>query len=159
METFRMISATACFLGITLSVFSKLYPSEKFGKQMKTIFSLVFIISVLTPFMNGELKFHAITEAVTASSAYYQSISENTDAYFIRAIENNISTRLKATLSEEKIFSSEVQTKINISEDNSISINEVIVLVQNDNYSDEIKKIIAANIGENVTVVVKTKEG
>lgn len=159
METFRMISATACFLGITLSVFGRMYPSEKFGKQMKTIISLIFLISVLKPVVKGELQLPDISETVTASSSYYQSISENTDEYFISAMENNISARLKTTLSENNYFSEEIHTNINISDDNSIFISEVIVLVQNDDCSDEIKKCITENVGENATVIVKMKEG
>ncbi len=159
METFRMISLTACFLGIVITVFSRLYPSQKFEKQMKTIFSLIFLLSIVTPIVNNELQLPDISKTVTASSDYYQTITENTDDYFIKALENNISANLKAELNKAEFYPLEIQTNVNISEDNSISINEVRVIMQSTEYSDAIKELIITNIGENAAVIVKTKEG
>lgn len=159
MEAFRMISATACFLGIVITVFSRLYPSEKFEKQMKTIFSLIFLISIATPLLNGKFNLPDISETVTASSSYYQEISSNADEYFVNSIENNISVRLEAALNSKNIFPLEIQTSVNISEDNSISINEVNVLMLSEGYDEAIKKCICENIGNETIVVVKMKEG
>ena len=159
METFRMISVTACFLGIVITFFSKMYPSEKFEKQMKTIFSLIFLISVLTPVLNGNLQFPDISETVSASSAYYQEISVNADEFFIRSVENNISIRLESELNSKNIFPIEIQTSVNISENNSISINEVNVLVTDIELNDEIKRCIFDIVGEEITINVKVKEG
>ena len=159
METFRMISATACFLGISITVFSRLYPSEKFEKQMKTIFSLVFLISILTPILNGNLQLPDISETVAASNTYYQEISTNADEYFIKSVENNISIRLEAELNSKNIFPLEIQTSVNISDDNSISISEVNVFVSDAEYEDEIKSCIYAGVGKDTSVNVKTKEG
>lgn len=159
METFRMISATACFLGIVITIFNKLYPSEKFEKQLKTIFSLIFLISVITPVMNGNLYLPSINEAVMTSNEYYQEISSNTDEYFIKAVENNISGRFERELNSKNIFPVDIQTSVNISDNNSISISEVTVLMPDSKYIDEVKSCIYANIGKDAAVNVKTKEG
>lgn len=159
METFRMISATACFLGIVITVFSRMYPSEKFEKQMKTIFSLIFLISILTPVLNGKMQLPNISETIAASSSYYQEISVNTDEYFIKSIENNISNRLESELNSKNIFPLEIYTSVNISDNNSISINEVTILVTDVELAGEIKSCVNANVGQEVTVNVKMKEG
>lgn len=159
METFRMISAMACFLGIVITVFSRLYPSEKFAKQMKTIFSLVFLISVATPLLNGKLNLPDISETIAASNSYYQEISSNADEYFIKSIENNISVRLEAVLNSKNIFPLEIQTNVNISEDDGIFINEITVLMLSVEYEKEIKDCIYENVSKDITVTVKTKEG
>lgn len=159
MESFSMISATACFLGIVITVLSKMYPSDKFEKQMKTIFSLIFLISILTPVLNGNLQLPDISQTVAASSVYYQEISVNADEFFIKSVENNISARLEAALNSEKIFPVEIQTSVNISDSSSISINEVNVTVTDIELADEVKKCIYANLGEDVIIIVKMKEG
>lgn len=159
METFSMISATACFLGIVITFFSRMYPSEKFEKQMKTIFSLIFLISIFTPVLNGNLQLPDISETVTASSIYYQEISANADEYFIKSVEKNISNRLEATLNTQNIFPVEIQTCVNISDSSSISINEVNVTVTDIELADTIRKSICANIGEDIVINVKMKEG
>ncbi len=159
MDTFKMISSTACFLGIVITAFSRLYPSEKFEKQMKTIFSLVFLISIAAPLLQGKIQLPDISETITASTEYYQSISDNADEYFVRAVESNISTRLESELNLQNIFPLEIQTSVNISENNSISINEVNVLMPSTDYESEIKMLISENVGEETIVNVKTKEG
>lgn len=159
MATFRMISLTACFLGIVMTIFSRLYPSEKFEKQIKTIFSLIFVLSIVTPIAKDKLDLPDISKTITASSDYYQSISENTDEYFIRSLESNISANLKAKLNEAEFYPLEIQTIVNISEDNSISINEVRVIMQSKECSDVIEELIGTYIGEDAAVIVKTKEG
>ncbi len=158
MESFYLISSTACFLGIVIAIFSKLYPSEKFEKQMKTIFSLVFLISVLTPILNGSLTFPDIRETVAASNSYYQEISENTDIYFIKSVENNISTRLKAELNLHNIFPVEVMTIVNISDDNSISISEVNVTISETTDVKKIKSCIADAVGNMAIINVNVKD-
>lgn len=159
METFRSISITACFLGITITIFGRLYPSEKFEKQMKTIFSLILVISIANPIASGKLELPDISEAVTANSDYYQSLSENTDDYFIKSVEKNISINIETELREHNILPLEINTNINISENNSISISEVSVTVDNAEYADEIRNIISSNTGDEVNVIVKVKEG
>lgn len=159
METFRAISLTACFLGIVITLFSTLYPSQKFAKQMKIIFSLIFLLSIIKPVVNGKLDFPDIGEAVSASTDYYREISDNTDEYFILAIESNISTTLTAELQAQNIYPEEIQTSINISENNSISISEVRIVLNDMTYSDEAKRCIIENTSEDVTVVVQMKEG
>lgn len=159
METFRMISATACFLGIVITFFSRLYPSEKFEKQMKTIFSLVFLISILTPLLQRKLQLPDINETIAVGNSYYQEIGMNTDNYFISSVEKNISTRLETEMNKKNIFPLEIRTAVNISDNNSISINEVNVLVTDAEKADEIKSCIYACIGTDAAIIVKTEEG
>lgn len=159
METFHMVSITACFLGIVITVFSKLYPSEKFEKQMKTIFTLIFLLSVVAPFVNGNLSLPEINETVSASSEYYQSINKNADEYFIQSLENNISANLMSELKKSEIYPVDIQTIVNISENNSISISEVRVTVRDETDSDEVKKYVSENVGKEIKVTVEKKEG
>ena len=158
MESFHMISVTACFLGIVITIFSRLYPSEKFEKQMKTLFSLVFLISVLTSVLNGNLSFPDISETVVASNSYYTEIYDNSDDYFIRSVENNISMRLKAELNSRNIFPDKIQTSVNISDDNSISISEVNVTVTGSDDTENTKSYIYSCIGDKVKINIKLKE-
>ena len=82
---------------------------------MKTIFSLIFILSIVTPIAKNDLHLPDISETITASSDYYQSLSENTDEYFIKALENNISANLKSKLNKAEFYPLEIHTSVNIS--------------------------------------------
>ena len=110
-----MISGTACFLGIVITIFRSLYPSEKFSKQMKMIFSLIFIISVVRPFASGKISFPEINENISAN----------------------------------------IQTSINISENGSISINEVKLVLDDLNLLPDAEECIRNAAESNVTVTAE----
>lgn len=156
MQTFRLIAMTACFLGIVITIFNSLYPSEKFSKQVKMIFSLIFILSIVKPIAAGKLTLPEIGETVYASSDYYSSLNDNTYDYFIRSVENNISASLETKLHEKNIYPEEIQTSINISDNSSISINEVIITLKDMTVSSmAVQCINEATEGEaKVTVIL-----
>ena len=159
MQTFRLIAMTACFLGIVITIFNSLYPSEKFSKQVKIIFSLIFILSIAKPIAAGKIDLPEIGETVSASSDYYSSLSDNTYDYFIRSVENNISASLEAKLKEKNIYPEEIQTSINISDSTSISINEVIITLKDMTVSSQaIECITEATEGEAKVTVKEFKD-
>ncbi len=154
METFRAISLTACFLGIVIAIFDGLYPSEKFAGQMKIIFSLIFILCLVKPVAEGKFKFSQLSEAAPASLDYYSGLRENADEYFIRSVENNISASLTAALNEDKIYPPEVETSINISENYSISISEVRIVLNDPQEFEAARRCAEEMLGDNVSVVI-----
>ena len=160
METFRLMAGTACFLGIVITMFSSLYPSDKFAKQMKIIFSLIFIISVIKPVAQGKFDFPELSEAVSASTNYYSSLNDNTYDYIIRSVESSISFSLETALNKKNIYPLKIQTSVNISDSGSISINEVkLVLDDMSVYSEAVKCIReAAESDVNVTAEVQETE-
>lgn len=163
-ETFRTIAFTACFLGIAIAVFNSLYPSEKFAGQLKIIFSLIFILSLIKPIASGKADIPEIAEAASAvseSTDYYFSMNDRADEYFIRSVENNISSVLESSLHEIEIYPEEIETSINISENFGISINEVkIVLNEQNAYNAEnAKRCVSDRIGNTAAVTVNIAAG
>ncbi len=153
MDTFRAVSLTACFLGIVTAIFNAMYPSDKFAGQMKIIFSLIFILCLAKPVAEGKLSLPEFSEAAPASLDYYSELNENADEYFIRSVENNISASLAATLGEAKIYPREVETSINISENYSISISEVRIVLNDLSEAENAKRVTWERLGDSVSVV------
>ena len=152
-----MVSATACFLGIVITIFSSLYPSDKFAKQMKMIFSLIFVISIMKPLLSGKFDFPVISETVAASADYYSSLNDNAYDYFIRSVESNISFSLEAALNEKNIYPREIETSVNISDSGSISINEVRLVLEDMNDYPEAVKCIREAAESDVAVIAEEK--
>lgn len=158
MDSFRAIAFTACFLGIVITIFNSLYPSERFNKQIKTIFSLIFILSAAKPIAAGKLSFPEIGDTVSVSSDRYEAINDNTYQYFISSVESNISASLAGKLREKNIYPEEIETSINISDNCSISINEVKITLADMSDSFEAKRCITYETEEGVNIIVKEKE-
>lgn len=155
MDSFRSIAFTACFLGIVITIFNSLYPSDKFAKQIKTIFSLIFILSIAKPIVSGKISFPEIGDTVSASAEHYETLNDNTYKYFISSVENNISAALETKLHEKNIYPEEIETSINISENGSISINEVKITLNDMTESYEARRCIIDETESGVTVTVK----
>ncbi len=158
METFKMIAGTACFLGIITAIFGSMYPSEKFAKQMKIIFSLVFILSVAKPVISGRISFPDIEETVSAGSDQYSSINDRTYEYFISSLEKNISLSLEAKLNEIDIYPAEIETSINISDSGSISISEVRLVLDDMDSFGKAEECIRRAAESDVRVTAGSRE-
>ncbi|MCM1023394.1 MAG: stage III sporulation protein AF [Prevotella sp.] len=156
METFRAVSVTACFLSIVIAIFGSLYPSEKFAGQLKMIFSLIFILSLIKPVLNGKLNLPEITETAAASTSDYEALRSGADEYFIRSAEKNIGAVLEASLHEIGIYPEEIETSINISENYSISINEVKIVLKTENAgsAEAAKSRVSEQAGDSAAVAV-----
>lgn len=155
MESFRLISLTACFLGIVITIFNSLYPSEKFAKQVKVIFSLIFILSIIKPFAAGKLALPESDYAVSASAERYEALGDSAYGYFLSSVENNISASLEAKLREKNIYPEEIETSINISDNGSITINEVKITLKDTAERSEAERCIKEATESSVTVIVK----
>lgn len=153
MESFRTISLTACFLGIVITIFNSLYPSEKFAKQVKVIFSLIFILSIIKPIAAGKLI--QTDYAVSASAERYEALGDSAYSYFLSSVENNISASLEAKLRGKNIYPEEIETSINISDNGSITINEVKITLKDTAERSEAERCIKEATESNVTVTVK----
>ena len=57
MSAFSSVIGLACFISLAISFIDMICPEKKFEKQLKVIFSLIFIISVITPFLKGDIIF------------------------------------------------------------------------------------------------------
>lgn len=155
METFRLIALTACFLGIIITIFNSLYPSEKFGKQIKIMFSVIFILSLVKPIASGGFAFPALSETVSASSDYYESLSDGAYDYFIASVESSINASLENKLHEIDIYPEEIKTSINISDNGGISISEVKITLKDMTESFSAKKCVAEATGSSALITVK----
>ena len=123
------------------------------------VFSMIFILSIVKPIAAGKITLPEIGETVYASSDYYSSLNDNTYDYFISSVENNISASLEAKLLEKNIYPEEIQTSINISDNNSISINEVIITLMDMEVSPvAIQCITEATEGEAKVTVKEFKD-
>lgn len=158
MDLFRAISYIACLIAIIIAVIDSLYPSEKYAKQMKMIFSLVFLSCITAPIVNKEVSLDDISVSVEADSNLLDERAEETYDYFIKSIENNLNMELKSTLTQNQINVQEILTSINISDDNSICIREVQIIMSDKDKYDKAVKLIEDEVGEDVFVCVKECE-
>lgn len=161
MESIRSITFIACFLGIAIAMLDIVTPSEKTKKQVRLIFSLVFLIGIITPIMKADIDLKIPEVSPFEENEAYIQITNQYEKCVLNQFQENILTSLEQTLNASSIFPKEISLNVNIGENNCISISEVnIVLAVQDNYigmKDEITKIIQKEVGI-IPVNFKTME-
>ena len=150
MDVFRMITRTACYLAVASAILDSLYPNERFGKQMKLLFSLVFMIIVATPFAKGQIEFDIALPSSSQAFETYSQSADDVEALILKTAENNINEHLTELLNQNEIYNVKIQTSINISDNNSISINKVTLSFdeQPDPNLNKAEAIIKQELGE-----------
>jgi hypothetical protein len=153
MDGLRAAAGVACFVGIVISMIDVLAPSDKFLKQMKIMFALMFILCVVTPIVRGDIKFDtaAVSASVEGELADYE---EAGNAYFTGAIERNISRNLQDILQKDGILSEKIKTSINISESGGISIIVIEAYINDAEKAETAANVLYEASGETAEVYV-----
>lgn len=151
MDTVGRIVLTACLLAVGISILEMLYPEGKFQKQVKLLFSMVFIISLAGPLVSGNFEF---PEFDLSSSVEYSDLQTRSDEEFISLTEKNIAETLKAKLNSQKLSVKEISVKINISDSRSISISEVKIICPENSNQEMISRTVTEEVGADTLVSI-----
>ena len=151
MSSFSSLIAVACFVSLAISFVDMICPEKKFDKQLKVIFSLVFVIAVINPLIKQDItldfpEFDMVSEGFSFEEERY------TDEV-IKQIEKNIEEGLKTELIEKGIYTEEISVTVNISDNNSISITKVIFYTETSEKEEEICAEIRKILGNETEIL------
>lgn len=151
MSAFSSVIGLACFVSLAISLIDMICPEKKFEKQLKVIFSLIFVISVATPFLKGDIILDF--PEIDIVSADISAENERYNDEIIKEIEHNIEEGLHNELLSENLYTKEISVSVNISDNNSISISKVIFYTENSEMDEEIYSEIRKILGEETEII------
>lgn len=155
MNEIQLVVISAGILAVVMNIFESVYPSEKYAKQMRIIFALIFVLTLVRPITDSIKSLSDAKESVDVVNENIYESSNNTLEYFKGSVERNISARLSDILIENGIAVKEIKTSINISENGGISINEVKIAAENAAQGAEAVDIVKRETGENTLVKIE----
>ncbi|MDR0986185.1 MAG: stage III sporulation protein AF [Ruminococcus sp.] len=159
MEGFRLAAGVACFIGIVIALVDALAPSEKFKKQLKVMFAVIFMLAVITPIADGSIDFSGDTIAAYADTDYLAASKAAGESYLETSIGRNISRNIDELLKAENIYAQKIETSINILDNGSIDIT-VIDLTVDEKEADRASEILSEKLsGEEFTVNIFAQQG
>ncbi len=157
MEHIRLIIISASIIGVLMNVFEAIYPSEKYEKQMKMIFSLIYVLCLIAPIKDSIRNISDIEELTVSADEKIEYNESCVSEFFKGSIERNISSQIGILLKDSKIPYYEIKTSITISENGGIYINEIIIFVEDISRGDEIIDIVKKEIGEDTLIKIEEK--
>lgn len=144
----NMFILPICIISLAISICENLTSGTRLGKQIKFLLSLILLTVIFKPFSDG-VSLPDIPEIpdITELEEYSQEFFSQETADMIA---ENISRKLVDELLKNNINTDFIETEINISDSDSISINRVTV--GTDNFK-QAEKIIKDNLGEETEVL------
>ncbi len=112
-----------CITAIITTVLKMLVPSERQSKQIKMLISCFFIVSVMGMLRGNEI-FGGFSE-ILASDTAYNDYSVTFARQTADEAANALREQIKTELLKENIIPEKIYIDINISENSSISFNEI----------------------------------
>lgn len=155
MNEIQLVIISAGMLAVVMNIFESVYPSEKYAKQMRMIFALIFVLTLSKPLISSIEKISDTTESVDVINESITISPDKTLDYFKGSVERNISSRLYDILAENSIEVKEIKTSINISESGRISIIEVKIAAENAAQGAEAVDIVKQETGEDTLVKIE----
>lgn len=156
MDAVGKIVMTACLLSVGISVLEMLYPNGKFHKQLKLLFSMVFIISLAGPVLSESFEFPTLD---FSQPVEYSDLQMRSEEEFISLTEENIAKTLSARLESQNVLVKEISVKINISDDRSISISEVKIICSENGGIEKARLIAENEVGAEAVISVTEERG
>ena len=158
MDAFKELVTTLCLAGIGLAIYKMMVPSGTYEKQIRVLVSLVFILGVISPFARGEISIPVSANNELIESIEYARIEEQANSYLKSHFTTNLESALIKVLEEKGIDVDKISVNVDISEEYSISINEVRVLISNNADTGAVKAAIIKEVGEDTEIQVDILE-
>lgn len=158
MAAFKELVTTLCLAGIGLAIYKMMVPSGTYEKQIRVLVSLVFILGVISPFARGEISIPVSANNELIESIEYARIEEQANSYLKSHFTTNLESALIKVLEEKGIAVDKISVNVDISEEYSISINEVRVLISNNADTGAVKAAIIKEVGEDTEIQVDILE-
>ena len=124
--------------------------------RSRMIFSLTFVLSILTPIMSSGFDFSISQDTISTNGSQYSEMDATVDNQLRTITENNIADSLTVKLIESGIKCNEINVSINIEENSGISINK-IEIDSDDNEKSRIIISTLLSIGEEVIIIKENK--
>ena len=129
MEGFKSCTAAVCAVSAGICIVESLVSGTRLRGQMKFILDLVLITVVITPFIKAGTDFQLPEPGGYGTETDYH-IEVYSDA-LRRQVSYNVSEVLLQQIQAAGISCYKIETEVNISDDGSISINNVTLSTDN----------------------------
>lgn len=127
MDILRQMTLSGCFIGIVLCAADVLAPDQSLSKQVKTIFSLIFILVFISPLIKNDLS-QAKDDIINASSdVSYDEMEQAVESDIKKYTEKNLQKSLGKLLDNKKILYDKISVSVNIDNNSGININKVYI--------------------------------
>ena len=149
MEKFLIAVKAVCAISAGACIAENLVSGTSFRNQVRLMLRLLTALVIITPFVGGSLDVE-LPDAESYNFPYYGLSEEVYSEELTRQVEENISAVLAQQVESAGIDCGKIETKVNISDDFSISIISVTVTAED---FETVSEIIKNSLGSETEVI------
>jgi hypothetical protein len=151
-EILMNIAITAILCGL----FKLLLPENGMKKQINLLIACFFLSSIVYFVTNGNVTFISDAKSILDQGGYVDFTSQYT-IQTQNEIANELARQIRAYLQEKDVRLKEIRINVHISDTNSISINEILlVLYQADeNDPEQVRSFVQEKVGDQILVTIR----
>lgn len=127
METLTQTVAAACMIAVGIAFAESLIPMERFGRQIRWLFTLLLCIGILRPWLHTDGWDAADWQTDSESSSYADELQSTADALLTESIAAQMKQTLNASLAEHHVNAEILAVDVHIAADGSIDIKRITV--------------------------------
>ena len=141
---------------ILSGLFKLLLPENGMKKQINLLIACFFLSSVVFFITNGDVTFIADAKSLSDQGGYVDFTAQYT-LETQKAIAQELGEQVTLSLEDQGIRVKEIRVNVHISDNNSISINEILlVLYQSDGLDIEtVRDLVREKVGDEILVTVE----
>lgn len=150
MDEIKSAVLVGCMLGIAFSIIKTYIHDKKVYKNVRMLMSLVLIVTVVMPFLKGEVEISlpASSEVTQTDNEFLNSELEKA---YIHQIENSLCDNLMLYFKKEKIDVKKLVIQTKVDEYNFLEVDKVEVYTDTNNQSI-VKDIVCEHLGDKVNL-------
>lgn len=149
MEDFKNAVMAVCIVSAGVCMIENMVSGTKLKSQMKLLLNLTVVTVLIASFTKGGIVFE-LPDFPSYGQVQYDYSQETYTDEICRQTAENISSVLLEQITSAGINCTEIQTEVNISDDNSIFISKVTISADDFGTAAE---IVRNSIGSNTEVV------
>lgn len=146
MDSLKFIGMSICLTTVVTSIFTMLLPNSKLDNVIKFAITLFFLTSIITPFLDNDLKLDLKTLSKDLTVQNTQTLEVQISNSFIEIAKTILENEIQELLEKNEIITKKVSIDINILNDTSIYIEKVKIHIEiNDEETINSKSIEVIN--------------
>lgn len=159
----REIILNICLVAIATALFKMLVPESGFKKQISFLISCFFITAAVSFITGGNAELEqfgrdfGVIFGKADTSYKITDFSEQTLKEQKRAIGEQVSARVREVLEKADIFPLRIYVIVNISDNYSISINEIKLVLPPDSNLIQASALIEKEVGSDIKVTIEVE--
>lgn len=160
MDGFRQWAAAVCAAAIVCTLLQRLFPDNSLGRQGKLLLSCLFMCVLLSPALGGDVSV-ALPNLTQPEHADTAALEAHMRGQLVCRVNETLLDMVNQALAGYGWEAKKVVTDMDIAEDGSISMGQIVVYVDENTArrATAVKQVAEKRLGTAVTVAVWEEHG